>query len=230
VPVDLAIVLDVSASMRPHLPLVRRAAAGLIRSLRETDRAMVVAVKNAIGVPQPLTADQREVEAAITALAASGDTALYDGLYIALKELERERLGTTQIRRQAIVLLSDGLDTSSRLGFDDVQDLARRSGVNVYVIAMPTTSLPVPRSEQDPRLLRADYAMRSLAREAGGRSFFPKRVQELPDIYGDIARELANQYELAYLPMAPRVDRGFRRISVRVENAVTRTRSGYYQD
>jgi Ca-activated chloride channel family protein len=230
VPVDLAIVLDVSASMRPHLPLVRKAAGGLVRSLRAADRAMVVAVKNAIGVPQPMTTDQRQIEDAIGALTASGETALYDGLYVALKELERERLGTTQIRKQAIVLLSDGLDTTSRLGFEDVLDLARRSGVNVYVIAMPSSSTPVPRNEQDGRVLQSEYALRSLAREAGGRSFFPKRVQELPAIYGDIAHELANQYELAYLPLTARADRGFRRISVRVENAVTRTRSGYYQD
>jgi Ca-activated chloride channel homolog len=229
VPTDLAIVLDVSASMRPHLPLVRRAAAGLIRSLDATDRAMVVAVKNAIGIPQGLTSDQRQVEAAIQELAASGDTSLYDGVYIALKELERERLASTEIRKQAIVLLSDGLDTTSRLGFDDVMDVARRAGVNVYVIAMPMGTIPVARHEQEGHILRAEYAMRSLAREAGGRSFFPKRVQELPAIYSEIAQELANQYELGYLPLVAR-DRGFRRISVRVENAVTRTRSGYFQD
>jgi Ca-activated chloride channel family protein len=187
-------------------------------------------VKNAIGVPQPLTSDQRQVETAIQELAASGDTSLYDGVYIALKELERERLASTQIRKQAIVLLSDGVDTTSRLGYDDVMDLARRSGVNVYVIAMPMSTVPIARRDQDGQALQAEYAMRSLAREAGGRSFFPKRVQELPAIYSEIAQELANQYELAYLPLAARADRGFRRISVRVENAVTRTRSGYYQD
>ena len=70
--------------------------------------------------------------------------------------------------------------------------------------------------------------MRALARDTGGRSFFPKRVAELPAIYADIAHELANQYELGYLPSRSGTQEGFKRVTVHVENAVTRTRSGYY--
>jgi len=84
--------------------------------------------------------------AAIRDLSASGETALYAGVYVVLKELERAR--STEIRRRVLVLLSDGLDTSSRLSADDMLALARRAGIGIYVIAMPTWSFDLPRSRQ----------------------------------------------------------------------------------
>jgi Ca-activated chloride channel family protein len=230
VAVDLGLVLDVSASMHRNMPLVQKAARGLIRMLRPRDRASVAALRNVVGMSQPLTDDRARIDAAIQGLTAEGGTALYDGLYVVLKELGRVRRGSSEIRKQTIVLLSDGLDTMSRLGFRDVQELAARVGVNIYVVAVPGTSLRVPRNQQEGEMLQADYAMRSLARDSGGRAFFPKSVHELPALYEEIGTELANQYELGYQPLRPVGDRSFRRVSVRVENAIARTRSGYYAD
>ena len=230
VPVDLGLVLDVSSSMHPSMPLVRRAARGLIKSLRPGDRASVVTLRNVVGISQPLTEDRSQIEAAIDGLTASGDTALYDGLYVVLKELARARAASSGIRRQTLVLLSDGVDTTSRLGFEDVRELAGRVGVNIYVVAAPGSSLRLPRQQQEGRTLQAEYAMKTLAQDSGGRSFFPRAIHELPALYEQIGTELANQYDLAYQPLRPVGDRAFRRVSVRVENAVTRTRSGYYAD
>ena len=227
VPIDLALTIDASASMTRHLPIVRKAAGALVDSLRVGDRATVVTIQKAVGVSLPLTSDRSQITAAIRDLSASGETALYDGVYVVLKELERAR--SSEIRRRVLVLLSDGLDTSSRLSADDMLALARRVGIGIYVIAMPTWSFNLTRSRQDASAWQGEYAMRALAHDTGGRSFFPKRVEELPAIYADIAHELANQYELAYLP-SRLVGRegGFRRVTVHVENAVTRTRTGYY--
>jgi VWFA-related protein len=226
VPVDLALAIDASASMTRQLPIVRKAAGALVDSLRGGDRATVVTIKNAVGVPLPLTSDRSRISAAIRDLSASGVTALYDGVYVILNELERAR--STEIRRRVLVLLSDGLDTSSRLSADDMLALARRTGIAIYVIGMPTASSGLPRKLQDASAWHGEYAMRALARDTGGRSFFPKRVEDLPAIYADIAQELANQYELGYLPSRSGTQGGFRRVTVHVENATTRTRSGYY--
>jgi Ca-activated chloride channel family protein len=228
VPIDLALAIDASASMAPQLPIVRKAAGALVDSLRERDRATVVTIRNAVGVALPLTADRPRIDAAVRDLSASGDTALYDGVYVVLKELERARLA--EIRRRVLVLLSDGLDTSSRLSADDMLALARRAGVGIYVIAMPTSSPNRPRHWQDSSVLQAEYVMRALARDTGARSFFPQSVGELPAIYREIAHELANQYELAYLPSPSGTRSGFKRVTVRVDSAVARTRSGYYAD
>lgn len=228
VPIDLALTIDASASMAPQLPIVRRAAGALVDSLRERDRATVVTVTNAVGVTLPLTADRSRIDNAIRDLSASGETALYDGVYVVLKELKRARMA--EIRRRVLVLLSDGLDTSSRLSADDMLAQARRAGVGIYVIAMPASSSNRPRNRQDSSVLQAEYAMRALARDTGARSFFPQSVGELPAIYREIAHELANQYELGYLPSPSGTRSGFKRVTVHVENAVARTRSGYYAD
>jgi Ca-activated chloride channel homolog len=227
VPIDLALVIDVSSSMGRHLPIVRKAASGLLRSLRAHDQVTVAALTGSLGILQPLTTDRARIEAAVRDLSASGETALYNGLYVMLKEFERERTGKSDVRRQAIVLLSDGLDTASHFGADEVMALAQRVGVNIYVIAVPGVGSTLGRANEDARTLHARHEMRALARHAGGRSFFPQAVMELPGIYDDIARELENQYELGYFPAAGG-DGEFRRVTVRVENANARTRSGYY--
>ena len=116
VPLDVALVLDTSSSMRGDLPLVQSAATGLVRTLHDTDRGAVIEVKNTTAIPQTFTSDRAQIEGAIRGLSASGSTALFDGMYVVLKEFERQRLGSQEVRRQVLVLLSDGMDTGSRLG------------------------------------------------------------------------------------------------------------------
>jgi Ca-activated chloride channel family protein len=231
VPIDVALVLDTSGSMVLDLPLVQSAATGLVRRLRAVDRAAVVDVKQSARIPQPFTSDRASVETAIHSLSASGETALYDGLYVALKEFQHERKAATDVRRQTLVLLSDGLDNNSHLAFDDVLDLARRIDVNIYVIALRSALADVPRRQQDGTILHADYVLNTLTRESGGRVFVPKSARDLSAIYTAIAQELSSQYELGYLPQRSAIEVGFRRVAVRVRpqtNALARTRSGYY--
>jgi len=131
-------------------------------------------------------------------------------------------------------VLSDGLDTTSHLSIDEVMELARRTGVNIYTIALRGEGAKgLPLSQEHDTLQQADYAMRTIAREAGGRAFFPKSSAELLTIYDAISGELAGQYELGFVPIKPAGDGGFRRVFVRLAprtNANARTRSGYYAD
>ena len=231
VPVDVALVIDTSASMRDDVPLVSSAATGLVRALGPDDRGAVVEVNERAGIAQTFTADRPKLEHAIQHLSMAGSTALYDGLYVVLREFERERQRTPTARRQALVLLSDGLDNKSHLSFDDVIDVARRSDVSVYVIALRGEAVKVPRSQLTGSALNAEYAMNTVARDSGGRVFNPKDATELPTIYASIAQELASQYNLGYVPVRPGGDGAFRRVAVRVsegQNARARTRAGYY--
>jgi Ca-activated chloride channel family protein len=231
VPVDVALVLDASGSMGADLPIVKSAALGLVGELRSSDRGAVVTIKDSPAIPQPFTSDRALIEQAIHALSTSGDTALYDGLYLVLREFERERRATLQLRRQVLVLLSDGLDNASHLEFEDVMDLARRVGVSIYVIAIRGDATGTARHDPDGLIQTARYTMVAVARESGGRCFFPTAVAELPAIYVAIAQELATQYELGYMPARPGGDGAFRHVAVRVPlqtNVLARTRSGYY--
>jgi VWFA-related protein len=227
-PLDLAIVLDTSGSMGTGLRLVQEAACGLARSLRPDDRGTVIEVKAGATVPQPLTGNVGEIEAAIRRTTSGGTTGLFDGLYIVLREFARERREHRDLRRQALVVLSDGADNSSHLQFEDVIDLARRTGVAAYIVS-PKPAPAVVAIE--PQIFsRAQYSMTALAHEAGGRIFFASSLKELNGIYGAIAAELSNQYELGYAPLRSIADGTFRRVAVQVVSRVdtrARTRAGY---
>ena len=231
VPVDVAFVLD-SSSMASDLSLAMRAARGLVNQLRTGDRAALIDVKSTFRIPQPFTPDLDGLVTAVEALRAAGSTAMYDGLYAALREFQRERRKNPETRRQALVLLSDGLDNTSHVTFDDVAELARQLDVTIYTIA-PRNSALVPRATAlwpSDSVMKGNYAIRALARETGGLPFFPATAGELDAIYGAIGRELVSQYALGYVAPPVGHEAVFRRISVRVvppAEGTARTRSGY---
>jgi Ca-activated chloride channel family protein len=230
VPLDLILLIDTSSSMRDKMTVVHEAAIGFLKTLKAQDRGAVVAFSDGVEVLQPLTPDAAALEQAVRATTAKGSTSLHNALYIALKQFGGPGKTGDDLRRQAIAVLSDGEDTSSLISFDDVLGLARKSGVNVYTIALQTKS-PSPARDSSPRYFStSDYSMKSLAQETGAQSFFPLHINDLKSVYAAIAQELASQYSLAYSPANPRTDGRFRRIVVRVTarpELQLRTRSGY---
>lgn len=226
VPIDLILLLDTSSSMRPRMSVVHEAALGFVKNLREQDRAAVVAFSDGVEVIQPLTADGGRLETAIRGTVARGATALHNAIYVSLKQFGRAAKDTTEIRRQALAVLSDGDDTSSLIGFEDVLELAQRSGVSIYPIALS----PEPDATGQRAPSQAAYALRRLAQDTGAQAFFPSHVRELGGVYASIARELANQYSIAYAPQNTAADGRFRRIVVRVSSRPElklRARTGY---
>ena len=136
VPLDVVLAFDTSSSMVAALPVVKSGARGLLDRLGDSDRAALVEVKGNINVPVWLTADIASIHTAIGRLAAAGNTALYDGLYLSLRQFERERRVEPGLRRQALIVFSDGIDTVSRMGFDEVSRLARALDVTIYSITL----------------------------------------------------------------------------------------------
>jgi Ca-activated chloride channel family protein len=227
VPLDVILLLDTSSSMRDKMEVVHDAARGFMTMLRPEDRGAVVSFSDSVKVVQPLTADPSLIEAAIGATNARGATSLYNALYVALKEFGRAVGDTGEVRRQAIAVLSDGEDTASLLSFDDVMKLARKMGVGVYTIALQSELTARGRQRQ---FSDAEYAMRTLARETGAQSFFPRTVHDLKGVYDAITDELTSQYSIGYSPTNARADGRFRRIIVRVATNPhyrPRTRTGY---
>jgi Ca-activated chloride channel homolog len=230
-PVDLALLLDNSSSMRWDFRRAQDAACGLTRSLRPGDRVALSGIAPDTFNTQALTSDPGRVEQAIRSMEASGSTAIYEGVYVLLREFQRERRAASEARRRAIVLLSDGLDTASHVGADQVLDSVRRGDIVVYVILLDRGLKGAFDREESSASLQARFAMASLARESGGRIFTPQTASELPAIYDTVAHELRNQYLLGYTPARQEGDGSFRRISVGVQHAdavQARTRAGYY--
>lgn len=230
-PVDLALLIDTSASMSRDLPLAQAAACGLVRRMKPGDRQSVSGISSSMFGVQGLTGDPESVENAIRSLQAAGMTALYESIYILLRDLERASRAAVEVRRQAIVLLSDGRDNASRIDFEAVRDAVRRGGVAVYVVLLDPDAPDPSAASRAQQVSEAAFRMRELARESGGQIFTPRSASELPAIYEAIGQELQSQYLLGYTPTRPADDGKFRRIAVRVRHrdaAHARTRAGYY--
>ena len=123
------------------------------------------------------------------------------------------------------MVLSDGEDTSSLVGFNEVMELAKRSETATYAIGLRAREHRGSRGFQE-----AEYVLQQLSRETGGRAFFPESLGELSGIYSQIADELSSQYTIGYTPKNPAHDGGWRRILVRVNRSsmTARTKQGYY--
>jgi Ca-activated chloride channel family protein len=193
-PVALAILLDTSASMEGKLETAQEAAIGFARRMRPGDVMEVIDFNGQVNILQTFTGDAAALERAIRQATVNGSTSLYNAVYISLKDLRKARArGTEELRREAIVVLSDGDDTSSLVGYEEVLDVAKRSETAIYAIGL--------RQHDGPRraFKEAEFVLRQLSQETGGRVFYPNSVTELPAIYDQIAQELASQYSIGYI-------------------------------
>jgi Ca-activated chloride channel family protein len=225
-PIALAVLLDTSNSMEGKMATAQEAAVGFAKRLQPDDVAQVIEFSSQVQILQGFTNDASALERAIRSTSADGSTALYNAIYISLKELGRIKARSEdEIRRQAIVVLSDGDDTSSLLPYEEVLDLAKRSETAIYTIG-----LREQREDGRASFREAEYVLKQLAQETGGRSFFPTSVHELPKIYEQISQELSTLYSIAYSSKNPLRNGAWRRVVVRVAKPgmIARTRQGYY--
>jgi Ca-activated chloride channel family protein len=227
-PIALALLVDTSASMESRLPIAQEAAIGFARKLRAQDLAEIIDFDSRVVVLQNFTNKASDLEAAIRRTSAGGSTSMYNAIYIALKDLKKAvATNTDEIRRQAIVVLSDGEDTSSLLPFEEVLDLAKRSETAIYSIGLRSTE---GTSSSSKGFKEAEFVLRQLSQETGGRAFFPNQIGDLNAIYGQIAEELSSQYTVGYMSKNNKRDGAWRRIVVRVDRpgATARTKQGYF--
>lgn len=222
-PLDVVLLIDRSASMRrDKLAAAKEATLAFIDALRADDRVGILAFSQRAEWVAPLGTDPAAAREAVAGLSASGQTGLFEAIHIATRHLEREGRTAMGEARTAVIVLSDGEDTSSRLDFDEVVDAVRRSGVLVYGVSL--------RTDEKDRVLAVPYDLAQLATDTGGRTFTPRGPDGLRAIYTEIAAELQHLYRLGYVRADLDSDGRWRRISVRVGNpqANVRTRAGYY--
>ena len=224
-PIALAMLIDTSASMDEKMATAQEAAIGFSQRLRPDDLAEIVDFDSRVNILQTFTNDAVELEQAIQQTSAGGSTSLYNAIYISLRELSKAPLRRADVRREAIIVLSDGEDTSSLVTFDEVLEQAKRSETAIYSIGLQSDD-----SRSRVGFREADFVLRQLAQETGGRAFFPNEVNELSRIYQEISDELSSQYSVGYISGNPLRNGQWRRIVVRVdrESIEARAKQGYY--
>jgi VWFA-related protein len=226
-PISLVLMVDTSASMEEKIQTAQAAAIRFTKTLRPQDVAQIVQFNDRATTLQPFTNDLAALEAAIRKTETSGPTALHNALYIALKDLMKDKKAA-ELRRRAIVLLSDGEDTASLVDDEQVLELAKKSEINIYAISLRPSRAS---DRQRQAFSQAEYLVNALTRETGGRAYFPSSISELDSVYDRIAEELRTLYSVGYVSSNARRDGKWRRIVVRVpdrEGVTVRHKLGYY--
>jgi len=226
-PISMVVMIDTSASMDTKIESARKAAIRFIGTLREFDYAQIVQFNDRATVLQAFTEDHALLESAINRSDTRGPTALHNALYISLKDLQKQKRAG-ELRRRAVVLLTDGEDTASLVTDEQVLDLAKKSEINIYSI-----SLRAARVQARDRLSfsQAAHLLTALSRETGGQVHFPNSIAELDFVYDRIAEELRTQYSIGYQSANARRDGKWRRIVVRTptkDSLHIRHKLGYY--
>ena len=213
IPLSVVLVLDASGSMKNNLRFLQEAAQGFIHKLEDVDSALVVQFNESIKGSAEFSSDLDRLDEFIDALQAWGGTSLYDAAHYALGRVK------DQPGRKAVVVFTDGADTTSRLGEQEVVDYARAVEATVYGIGFKGDGYG-----GSPRGF-----LKKISSETGGAFFAPGNVADLIKIFGEISKELHNHYAFAYSPKRP-PDGSWRAIQVKVDrkDAEVRVRKGYF--
>jgi Ca-activated chloride channel family protein len=219
-PVRMAMLFDNSGSLSESRDFEKRAAIRFFRNvLRPVDQAAVFSVSTDVTLAEPLTNDARRLELTIDSFGKpEGATSLFDGIIQAGAYL-RPYPG-----RRVIVIVSDGVDTTSRADFDTTMQRALADDCQIYVVQ---TGLY---ENANLRALAAERRMQEFAAQTGGAVYVPKSADDLDDAFAQIAADLAQQYILSYYPAQDKRDGKYHLIGVRVKtrpNARVRARKGF---
>jgi Ca-activated chloride channel homolog len=249
-PLSLAILIDTSASEERTLPDEKEAARAFLENIvrPQRDEAAIVSFTGETTLEQGFTGSIDRLRRAIdhvefvppsgyigggvvvngtppisdTNQALAGSTAIWDAVWATSEEL---LVQSAEHTRRAIILLTDGVDTSSRMKMHDAIDRAQKSDALIYAIGIGDRySFNV--NEGD---------LRKIAEKTGGRAYFPKHERDLRDAFAQIQRDLREQYLVAYAPTNKARDGSYRKIEIQVVNPALKQqnlklnyRSGYF--
>lgn len=195
------------------------AAYGFVSTLKPEDYLAVIAYDMRPEILSDFATDRSMAAEALQRLRipAFSEANLYDTLVFT-----GERMQDIE-GRKAIVLLSSGIDTFSKLTFDKTRRAIQDNGVPIYAIGLLQDQRIMAESSMGPiqnlNFLQADSQMKTFASETGGRAFFPRFEGEMPAIFQAVQQSLRNQYTLTYQPTNQTKDGKFRRLKVELVNA-----------
>jgi Ca-activated chloride channel homolog len=227
-PVSMGLVIDNSGSMRDKRPEVNAAALALVKTSNPQDEAFVVNFSDDyyLDTVHDFTSDIEEMKDALERIDARGSTALYDAVIGSLDHLKK---GSKD--KKVLLVVTDGVDNASRRTLENAVQEAQRSDAVIYAIGLfSDDDLKHNRGE----MKKARRALTELSTATGGLAFFPENVDDTSAICAQIARDIRDQYTLAYYPTNTAQDGTFRNVQVTVAQQrgagklSVRTRLGYY--
>ena len=222
-PVSMGIVIDNSGSMRDKRQAVNSAALKLLRESNPQDAAFVVNFSDRAYLDQGFTSDLVALNRGLSRFDSRGTTALYDAVAASADELSRH----AKQPKQVLLIITDGADNASRL--DLMQAVRRVQGLGGPVVYTIGLLYDTERKEAQ----RAHDDLELMSRETGGLAYFPRSLDEVTAIAGEVAQDIRNQYTIGYHTTRPSSLGGYREVRVEASSPnhrhlTVRTRRGYY--
>jgi len=214
-PIAAGVLIDHSGSMKPRMEQAKSAALEFFKKImRPGDRAFVTGFAFDAKSASPFVTDVSSLQSQVSAIPeASGGTALYDAIVTGLY-----RFRTLQGRR-ALIILTDGEDTTSRTSYEEMLTYARSARVPLYFIGVGLGLFDASGTNK----------MKTLAAETGGIAYFIHDIKQLDETYAQLDKDLRSQYLMSYNAQTSVKDRAYRKVEVKVAKlgATVRTIRGY---
>ncbi len=238
-PFNLVLLIDLSSSTQDVVQLIREAALHFVNAARPSDRISIITFGSVNVVVSPLTSDREALRRSITSIDKhQGSTNLYDAINFTMDELEKSARDS---RRNAIVLMSDGLDSTmpnvpgdgSRLAYNELLGRVREFDGVLYSLWLNTETEYSSLSVLDIQPETFDLAhdrMKELAESGGGIFYEVEALEDLAGAYERVVADLGTVYSIGYRPTNKLRNGKWRAIRVAVSrsNAVARGKRGYY--
>ncbi len=210
-PLSVGLLFDHSGSMKTRMEAAKKAASEFLeRVIKPADRAFVAGFSFDATKDAPFVSAKGSLAEQLSNVPeAGGGTSLYDAIITALYRF-RGVAG-----RKALVILTDGEDTTSRVSYDEMLTYARAARVPLYFVGVGMSVTEIGGTSR----------MKSLAAETGGVAYFVNNVKKLGETYAQLESELRSQYLLAYETESSKTDRGYRTVAVEVDRPDARVRT-----
>src|SRR5215471_6300009 len=228
-PLTIAMLVDTSPSVRPVFEEEKTTANAFLESiLRPKDLALVIGFDRSVTLVQDYTENIKLLKSAINELEIGGGTSIYDAVYLACKE----KLGT-EAGRKAIILISDGEDTTSKVKFNEALISAHKSNAVIYAISNAMGGFFAPGRLGGGIVLGGGGDTKTLKKftdDTGGTTFVISNEHGFKKIFDQIAEELRSQYSLGYVSLNTARDGKYRQIKIttRESGYTVKARRGYY--
>ncbi len=217
IPVSLGLLIDNSGSMRALRSNVEAAALALARASNPQDEIFVLNFNDKARIDVPFTSDVGILEAGIGRVDSIGGTAMRDAIDMAQTYLSEH--GTRD--RKVLLVITDGIDNASVATRDRIEKLAEQRDTVIFAVGL---------FGDEDRAKQGRHELDQLADRTGGMAYYPAGTNEIGAVTLEIARQIRNQYTIAYAPLNQALDGTYRAVRVTVsgpERLSVRTRAGY---
>jgi Ca-activated chloride channel homolog len=220
IPVSMGIIVDNSGSMRDKRQKVEAAALALVQESNHDDEVFIVNFNDEAYLDTDFTSDIKQMQQGLTKIDSRGGTAMRDAIRMSIDHLKEKG----KRDKRVLLVVTDGNDNASQVSLETVVRAAQDAETIVFAIGLLS-------DEERREASKAKRALMTLTEATGGQAFFPRDATEVDRIAHQVARDLRNQYTLAYSPSNSALDGTYRQVKVIAtgpNHPVVRTQTGYY--